>query len=107
MSNMSNEKRFVLSMLLVFIWMMGWPYVGRQLGLWPAPKKPPVVADAGKDQEKKGEPTAHSEGRGQAGNGEVAGPGQEGGNASGRRSPQEARCRPGQRVGADPRVDGR
>ena len=58
MSNMSNEKRFFLSMLLVFVWMMGWPYVARQLGWAPEPKKPPAVAAAGKDQEKKGEQPA-------------------------------------------------
>jgi YidC/Oxa1 family membrane protein insertase len=55
MKNMSNEKRFFLCMLLTFAWMMGWPYVARQMGWAPEPKKPQAAVVAGKDQEKKGE----------------------------------------------------
>ena len=60
MSNMSNEKRFFLCMLLTFAWMMGWPYVARQMGWAPEPKKPQAAVVAGKDQEKKGELAAAS-----------------------------------------------
>jgi YidC/Oxa1 family membrane protein insertase len=60
MSNMSNEKRFFLCMFLMLIWMMGWPYVARQLGWAPEPKKPRAVAGAGKDQEKRVETAARA-----------------------------------------------
>ncbi len=70
MSNMSNEKRFFLCMLLMLIWMMGWPYVARLVGLAPEPKKPPAAA-AGKDQEKKGELAAKPEGKDAAKPGEA------------------------------------
>ena len=58
MSNMSNEKRFFLCMFLMLIWMMGWPYVARQMGWAPEPKKPPAVAGAGQEPGKKGESPA-------------------------------------------------
>src|SRR5579883_3114291 len=53
---MSNEKRYVLFFILLFLWMMGFPYVMRFLGLNPPPpKKPPVAAAAG-EVGKKAEP---------------------------------------------------
>ena len=57
MSNMSNEKRFFLCILLTLVWMMGAPYVARQLGFAPEAKKPAPVAAAiaAKDQDKKGD----------------------------------------------------
>ncbi len=54
---MSNEKRFVLFLVLMLIWMMGFPYVARFLGLNSAqPKKPPVPPAAVVEADKKGEP---------------------------------------------------
>src|SRR5262245_50866744 len=49
---MSNEKRFALFVVLMFAWLLGFPYVLKFFGLAPpAPKKPPAAAaarDAGK-----------------------------------------------------------
>ncbi len=43
---MSNERRFVLFVVIMFAWLLGFPYLLKSLGLapTPAPKKPPVVA---------------------------------------------------------------
>jgi len=58
---MSNEKRFVLFAVVMFAWLLGFPYVMRFLGLSPAPRKPPALpaaAAAAQDaQLKKPEPT--------------------------------------------------
>ncbi len=53
MNNMSNEKRFFLCILLTLVWMMGWPYVARRIGLAPEVKKPEAIAEA--DPAKKGD----------------------------------------------------
>jgi YidC/Oxa1 family membrane protein insertase len=53
---MSNEKRFVLFILLMLFWMMGFPYVMRFLGLNPPPKKPPAPAVAAGEAGPKAEP---------------------------------------------------
>jgi YidC/Oxa1 family membrane protein insertase len=49
---MSNEKRFALFVVLMFAWLLGFPYILKFFGLAPpAPKKPPAAAaarDAGK-----------------------------------------------------------
>jgi YidC/Oxa1 family membrane protein insertase len=50
---MSNEKRFVLCMILMILWMLAWPYMARLVGLMPEPKKLPADAVAAKDAEKK------------------------------------------------------
>src|SRR5262245_38443285 len=56
---MSNEKRFVLFLVLMFAYLLGYPYLMRLLGVNPLPRKPPAarpaVAASGQDQEKKGE----------------------------------------------------
>ena len=56
---MSNEKRFALFVVLMFAWLLGFPYVLKFFGLAPpAPKKPPAAGaprDAGKAG---GEPVA-------------------------------------------------
>jgi YidC/Oxa1 family membrane protein insertase len=44
---MSNEKRFALFVVLMFAWLLGFPYVLKFFGLAPpAPKKPPAAATA-------------------------------------------------------------
>src|SRR5262249_23683597 len=53
---MSTEKRFVLFFVLMLLWMMGFPYVMRFLGLNPPPKKPPVPAVAAGEAARKDEP---------------------------------------------------
>ncbi len=60
--SMSNEKRFVLCMVLMVLWMLAWPYLARRMGLMSEPKKPPVDAVLAKDAEKKEEPAAKAEG---------------------------------------------
>jgi YidC/Oxa1 family membrane protein insertase len=63
---MSNEKRFALFLVLMLIWVMGFPYVTRFLGIAPAPpKKPPVPPAAVADAEKKGEPAKEAEKKGE------------------------------------------
>jgi YidC/Oxa1 family membrane protein insertase len=52
---MSNEKRFVLFIALMFLWMLGFPYVMGLLGLTPPPKKAPAPPIAAGGAEKKGE----------------------------------------------------
>ncbi|WP_165075169.1 membrane protein insertase YidC [Paludisphaera rhizosphaerae] len=54
---MSNEKRLVLFVMLIFLWMVGFPYLLEKLGLAPrnAAKKPPVAV-AKADEAKKAEP---------------------------------------------------
>ena len=52
---MSNEKRFITFVIVVFLWMIASSYLSRMMG-WnpPPPKKPPAIAA---DQDKvKGEP---------------------------------------------------
>src|SRR5262249_10183398 len=54
---MRNEKRFVLFLVLMLIWMMGFPYVARLLGIVPPPaKKAPIPPPAVAEADKKGEP---------------------------------------------------
>jgi YidC/Oxa1 family membrane protein insertase len=59
--SISNEKRFVLCMVLMVLWMLAWPYFARRMGLMPEPKKPPAEAVVAKDAEKKEEPAAKTE----------------------------------------------
>src|SRR5262249_11517488 len=49
-------KRFVLFIAVMFLWMMGFPYVLKFLGLNPPPKKPPVPAAAAGKADQKAEP---------------------------------------------------
>ncbi len=60
--SMSNEKRFVLCMVLMVLWMLAWPYMARRMGLMSEAKKPPADAVVAKDAEKKEEPAAKPEG---------------------------------------------
>ncbi len=57
---MSNERRFFLFVVLMFLWLWGFPYVMKMAGLMPEPKKPPAAVVADKDQEKKVEPEARA-----------------------------------------------
>ena len=54
---MTNEKRFVLFVVLVFVWMMAYSYHFAADGLEPAAKKPlrvpPRTSIAGKDKARK------------------------------------------------------
>jgi YidC/Oxa1 family membrane protein insertase len=45
---MSNEKRFISFVIVVFLWMIASSYLSRMMGWNPPPKKPPAVA-AGQD----------------------------------------------------------
>src|SRR5206468_2636703 len=47
---------------LMFLWMMGFPYVMKFLGLNPAPKKPPAPAVAAGEAGKKAEPGGAAKG---------------------------------------------
>jgi len=52
---MSNEKRLVLCVLLIFVWVMIAPNLFRSLGLLPPPaKKAPAPAQAAADPLKTG-----------------------------------------------------
>ncbi len=53
---MSNEKRYGLTIVLLILWMMAFPYVMKMLGLAPAAKKPRAVAAGAVEPDKKGEP---------------------------------------------------
>lgn len=53
---MNNEKRFVLFIILMFLWMMGFPYIMRLLGINPPPQKPAVRPGAAALAEKKAQP---------------------------------------------------
>jgi YidC/Oxa1 family membrane protein insertase len=53
---MNNEKRFVLFIILMFIWMMGFPYIMQLLGLTPPSRKPAPPAAAAVEAEKKAQP---------------------------------------------------
>ena len=46
---MSNEKRFISFVIVVFLWMIASSYLSRMMGWNPPPRKPAVVADRGKD----------------------------------------------------------
>ncbi|HZW33097.1 MAG TPA: membrane protein insertase YidC [Isosphaeraceae bacterium] len=66
---MSNEKRFVLCMLLAFAYLLCYPYVLRLFGINPLPRKPPAAV-AAQDREKQPEPaqaTPQDEARPEAG----------------------------------------
>lgn len=55
---MSNEKRLVLFVMLIFLWMVGFPYLLEKFGLAPpkndAAKKPPVVTAKADEAKKAG-----------------------------------------------------
>src|SRR5262245_19794382 len=53
---MNNEKRFVLFIILMSIWMLGFPYVMRLPGINPPPKEPVPPAAAAVEAEKKAQP---------------------------------------------------
>jgi YidC/Oxa1 family membrane protein insertase len=55
---MNNEKRFVLFIILMFFWMMGFPYVMRMLGLNPPVKKPAPPPAVAAEAEKPAAPDA-------------------------------------------------
>ncbi len=58
---MSNEKRFVLCMVMMVLWMLAWPYLARRMGLMSEPKNPPADAVVAKDAEKAEEPPTKPE----------------------------------------------
>ena len=85
---MNNEKRFVLFIILMFFWMMGFPYVMRLLGLNPPPKKPPGRRGRGGRGREEGRAGRRGEGAGQGRGGEGGrGTGQEAGGSGPRPSP--------------------
>src|SRR4051794_36125279 len=52
---MSNEKRFAFFVVLMFAWLLGFPYILKFFGLAPPPqKKAPVAAAAAKEPGKAG-----------------------------------------------------
>ena len=57
---MSNEKRILLAVILMFLWMMALQYIGRLLGFNPPPKPPPAAAAAA-EAAKKGEAAKNDE----------------------------------------------
>ncbi len=85
---MSNEKRFFLFIVLMFLWMMAFPYVMRLLGLNPPPKKPPAAA-AAVEAAKKGEPEKKGEAETQDEDGEAK--------AQGRAAPRGGEAEPAKR----------
>ena len=53
---MTNEKRFVLFVIIVFLWMIASSYLTRMMGWNPPPKKPaPLAADKAKDKDQAGQ----------------------------------------------------
>src|SRR5690242_15632948 len=71
---MSNEKRFALFVVLMFAWLLGFPYVLKFFGLAPpAPRKPPAAAAAREAAKAGGEAVAEKAKDALAGNGQAEG----------------------------------
>src|SRR5262245_54188460 len=51
---MSNEKRFALFVVLMFAWLLGFPYIQKFMGLAPPPQKKAPTPAASKDAGKTG-----------------------------------------------------